>query len=76
MTATTTSSKRRFEFSEGNSNKFWEVSKEGTEVTVRYGRVGSQGQTNVKSFSDEGAAVKHVEKLVQEKTGKGYQEVR
>jgi DNA ligase 1 len=66
---------RRFEFSEGASNKFWEVATQGTEVTVRYGRVGSQGQSNVKSFPDEAAAARHVEKLVQEKTGKGYQEV-
>jgi DNA ligase-1 len=66
---------RRFEFSEGNSNKFWEVSVQGTEVTVRYGRIGSQGQTNMKSFPDEAAAAKQAEKLIKEKTGKGYQEV-
>jgi DNA ligase-1 len=66
---------RRFEFSEGKSNKFWEVSSAGTEVTVRYGRVGSQGQTNVKSFADDAAAQRHADKLIQEKTGKGYQEV-
>jgi DNA ligase-1 len=67
--------KRRFELAEGKSNKFWEVSIEGTEVTVRYGRLGSAGQTNVKSFPDEGAATRHADKLVEEKTDKGYQEV-
>jgi DNA ligase-1 len=66
---------RRFEFSEGNSNKFWEIAVQGVEVTVRYGRVGSSGQTKVKSFSDGAAAVDYADKLVDEKTAKGYQPV-
>jgi DNA ligase-1 len=66
---------RRFEFAEGRSNKFWEVSLQDKEVTVRYGRIGSQGQSSVKSFADEAAAAEHVEKLIREKTDKGYQEI-
>jgi predicted DNA-binding WGR domain protein len=42
---------------------------------VQYGRIGSQGQTNVKSFADSAAAGKHAEKLVNEKMQKGYVEV-
>jgi DNA ligase-1 len=71
----TASSARRFELSEGTANKFWEVSRDGTDVTVRFGRIGTQGQTNVKSFSDAGAAAQHVEKLIREKSGKGYTEI-
>jgi predicted DNA-binding WGR domain protein len=66
---------RRFEYVEGTSNKFWEIAVAGTEVTVRYGRSGSSGQTNTKSFPDEATAARHAAKLVQEKTGKGYVEV-
>src|SRR5262249_4231062 len=66
---------RRFEFSEGNSNKFWAVSVSGTEVPVGYGRIGTQGQALVKSFPDEQAAHKHADGLMREKTGKGYREV-
>lgn len=66
---------RRFEFSEEGSNKFWEVSVEGKAVTVRYGRIGSQGQANTKSFPDEDAAARHADMLIQEKIGKGYAEV-
>lgn len=66
---------RRFEFVEGGASKFWEITAKGTEVTVRYGRIGSDGQTKVKSFPNEAAAAAHVEKLIGEKTGKGYQEV-
>lgn len=77
-TATTTTSPsgtKRFEFVEGRSSKFWEVSQQGKEVTVRFGRIGSEGQSNVKSFADETAAAAHVEKLIREKTAKGYHEV-
>jgi DNA ligase-1 len=67
---------RRFEFREGGSDKFWEVSTRGAEVTVRYGRSGTAGQTKVKSFADETVAARHAEKLIEEKTAKGYREVR
>lgn len=72
--STSTTNIRRFQFSKGSSNKFWEISVRGTEVTVRFGRIGSQGQTNVKSFADDAAAAKHATKLISEKTGKGYVE--
>jgi len=65
---------RRFEFSKGNSSKFWEIAVRVTEVTVRFGRIGTQGQSNVKSFPDDAAAAKHAEKLIKEKTAKGYRE--
>jgi len=69
------SGKRRFEFVDGGSDKFWEISASGTEVTVRFGRNGTNGQTSTKSFPDRDAAEKHAEKLVREKTAKGYVEV-
>ena len=66
---------RRFEFSDGTSNKFWSISVAGTDVTVRFGRIGTDGQSQTKSFPDEAAAKKHADKLIGEKTSKGYQEV-
>jgi predicted DNA-binding WGR domain protein len=66
---------RRFEFRGGNSNKFWEVSVRGIDVLVRFGRIGSSGQAQVKSFADEQGAAKHVDKLIREKKAKGYREV-
>ncbi|CAN5457123.1 hypothetical protein BH10PLA2_BH10PLA2_32590 [soil metagenome] len=65
---------RMFTFAEGSSNKFWEITIAGTDVTVRYGRAGTQGQTNVKSFPTEQAAAKHATKLTAEKVAKGYLE--
>jgi DNA ligase-1 len=63
---------RRFEYVEGKSSKFWEVSVNGVEVTVRYGRIGSAGQAKVKSFADAAAAQGHAAKLIAEKTKEGY----
>ena len=66
---------RHFEFVEGTSSKFWEVSISGCDVTVRYGRIGTDGQTQTKSFGDTAAAQKHADKLIAAKVKKGYQEV-
>ena len=68
-------SKRHFQFAGGGSDKFWEIEIVGNDVTVRYGRTGSSGQTNTKAFPDESAAKKHADKLIKEKTQKGYEEI-
>ena len=66
--------KRYFEFQDAKSAKFWEVTTDGTAVTVRYGKLGTNGQSQTKELADADAAAKHVAKLVAEKTGKGYVE--
>jgi predicted DNA-binding WGR domain protein len=66
--------KRYFEFVGGNSAKFWEIGTSGNEVTVRFGRIGTEGQTQVKTLADAAAATKHAEKLIAQKLAKGYQE--
>ncbi len=64
---------RRFEF---EGSKFWDVDVAGSKMTVRFGKVGTSGQAQVKDFADEAAATKAAEKLIREKTGKGYVEQR
>jgi predicted DNA-binding WGR domain protein len=66
---------RRFELVEGSSSKFWEIELDGWDVTVRFGRIGTQGQAKTKSLASDAAARKEHDKLVKEKTGKGYAEV-
>src|SRR5262249_5929274 len=66
---------RRFELVERKSSKFWEITVAGPEVTVRYGRIGTQGQTIAKASADAAAAARHAAKLIAEKTAKGYGEV-
>jgi len=72
----TSAGPRRFELVEGTAAKFWEVARDGRSVTVRYGRIGAEGQSKVKEFADEAAALRHAEGLIREKAGKGYVEAR
>lgn len=66
---------RRFELSDGKSNKFWSVKRKGAVVTVTYGRIGTGGQTKDKAHASDDAAETAMEKLVASKTKKGYVEV-
>lgn len=65
----------RYECVEDGSRKFWEVKVEGTSYTVRYGRIGTAGQTLTKNFPDGTAAQREMEKVRARKVEKGYQRV-
>jgi predicted DNA-binding WGR domain protein len=65
---------RRFVYSQGTSNKFWEVAVAGSELTVTWGRIGTAGQTKTKALAGEDAARAAAAKLIAEKIGKGYTE--
>jgi DNA ligase-1 len=65
---------RYFEYVEGASNKFWEVSCAGDALSTRWGRIGSTGQSKTKTFANEQAAAAAMAKLIEEKTGEGYVE--
>ncbi|MBI4861970.1 MAG: DUF4132 domain-containing protein [Candidatus Riflebacteria bacterium] len=67
---------RRFELVEGKSSKFWEVSRDGSSLSVRFGRIGSNGQTRTRSFASESDAEAELGRLVREKCKKGYTEKR
>src|SRR5262249_46781245 len=43
---------RHFEFIGGSSRKFWEISVAGNSFTVRFGRIGTPGQSQTKTFAD------------------------
>jgi predicted DNA-binding WGR domain protein len=62
------------EFEEGTSSKFWRARVEAKTLYVNYGKIGSNGQTQVKEFSDAATAKRELDKLVSEKRKKGYQE--
>ena len=65
---------RYFEFVEGTSSKFWEVSQSANTMTTRWGRIGSAGQSKAKTFADEQAAINAMAVLIEEKTDEGYEE--
>lgn len=67
-------SRRRFEFVQGSSAKFYEVAVQGSNVTICFGRLGTSGQSQIKTLPDSEAAIKHADKLIHEKLAKGYVE--
>jgi predicted DNA-binding WGR domain protein/very-short-patch-repair endonuclease len=60
------------EFIGGGSRKFWELTLDGSTLSVRFGRLGTAGQTQQKLFSDAAAAAAAARRLLREKLGKGY----
>ena len=54
--------KRYFEYKDAKSKKFWEVSVSGKKVTIRYGKLGTDGQTSLKELSTPAEAKEHAEK--------------
>jgi uncharacterized protein (TIGR02996 family) len=65
---------RTFTFTQGRSNKFWNIELRGCGFTVVYGRIGTTGATLSKTFADEAAARKEHDKFIREKLAKGYVE--
>lgn len=57
---------------ENGNEKFWEAATDGNKLIVRWGRSGTRGQIQLKSFPDEEVAKKEMEKLIREKQNKGY----
>ncbi|WP_177154663.1 DUF4132 domain-containing protein [Actinosynnema pretiosum] len=62
----------RLEYVGGTSRKFWEGARDGLSVTVRWGRIGTSGQSRTKEFASERSARDHLAKLIAEKRAKGY----
>lgn len=62
----------RLEFVEGSSKKFWEVDQDGKRVVVRWGRLGTDGQSKTHAFSSPAIAAAQLDVLVASKLKKGY----
>ncbi len=65
---------RTFQFSDAKSHKFWNIDVQGSAFIVTFGKVGSAGQTQTKTVASPAAAQAEADKLVKEKTKKGYTE--
>lgn len=62
----------RYELSDGKSNKFWEIAIDGAVLTVTFGRIGTAGTSSTKVLGSPAGAKYEHDKLVAEKTKKGY----
>jgi predicted DNA-binding WGR domain protein len=67
--------RRCFELVEGIHNKFWTIEIVGNEYHATYGRIGSDGATQVKTFRSVHACEAEALKKIREKVNKGYREV-
>lgn len=65
---------KHFIYQDEKSHKFWVVEQQGNELHINWGKVGTNGQSQVKSFADAAAAEKAELKLIAEKVKKGYVE--
>jgi uncharacterized protein (TIGR02996 family) len=62
----------RYELSEGSSNKYWEITLTEKQFTTKFGRIGANGQTKLKTFGTAADAKREYDKIVAEKVKKGY----
>ena len=62
--------KRVFVFQDFKSQKFWSIEVVGTDITVNYGKLGTDGQTQVKNYATTEEAEKAASKLIAEKDQK------
>lgn len=62
----------RLTFIDSSSNKFWEAATDDAKLVVRYGRIGTKGQIQIKTYPTNEAAEKERQKLIKEKESKGY----
>jgi predicted DNA-binding WGR domain protein len=58
---------------EGSAHKFYEVVVKGSEVTIRFGRIGDPGQVQTKTYSTPEKAKAEATKKINEKLRKGYE---
>jgi DNA ligase-1 len=56
-----------------NSHKFWEISQEGCNINVSYGRIGASAKPKTTTFASEEEAIKYADKKRKEKLKEGYQ---
>lgn len=66
--------KKQLKYIDGTSDKFWQIEVADTAYTVTYGRNGTPGLSQTKSFSSHDDCLKAAEKLLKEKMKKGYSE--
>jgi len=63
-----------FVFSNEKSNKFWGVEVDDITLTTHFGRIGTDGQSSIKTFDSSEKAQKKAESLIRSKLKKGYVE--
>jgi predicted DNA-binding WGR domain protein/DNA polymerase III delta prime subunit len=63
---------RRLVQPNGNPRLFWESATDGNKLIVRWGKLGTRGQTRLKTFADEASARREAESQEKDQLQKGY----
>jgi predicted DNA-binding WGR domain protein len=58
---------------QGASHKFYEITVEGTQITIRYGRIGDRGRFQTSNYPTPEKAQAAAQKKIKEKMRKGYE---
>ncbi len=66
--------KKHLKYIDGSSDKFWQIETSANQLTVTYGRNGTSGTSQTKTFGSDEECEKAAEKLLAEKVKKGYSE--
>lgn len=66
--------KKHLKYIDGTSDKFWQIEVTDNQFTVTYGKNGTSGVSQTKSFDTNEDCMKAAEKLLAEKIKKGYSE--
>lgn len=67
--------KKRFEFKENISNKFWEINLKKNQMIITFGRIGIKNPVSqLRKFDSNEEAKKYAERKIKEKINKGYLE--
>uniref|UniRef100_UPI000B0738E7 WGR domain-containing protein n=1 Tax=Leptospira alstonii TaxID=28452 RepID=UPI000B0738E7 len=59
--------KHQLTYKDDKSDKFWTIEVSGKSFTVTYGKTGTSGQTQTKTFGSEEECLKEAKKLLSEK---------
>lgn len=62
----------RLENTTGGASKFWEAEVSGNQTTIRFGKIGTDGQTQVKTYASEAEAQAAIDKVAHKKLADGY----
>jgi len=65
---------RTFEYHGARSHKFWSIDARGSSFVATHGKVGTSGKIQTKTFASAEKAQAAADKLIRQKTGKGYVE--
>ena len=64
--------KQAFIYTDDKSQKFWIIDSAGNDIMVNFGKLGTNGRFQITEYADETECQKAADKLILQKTKKGY----